>query len=137
MTENIDTLMRECSIKKSKIDLLKLKILQHKKECQARNNALKKEKENISKNYQQLKEKMNRFREEEERRLKELTNNSRNAVEKLKQYLALGEKILKTAELCRRLETEKQKVLPFYETTVDENQISEEMKNQFQQLTPE
>jgi len=31
---------------------------------------LKKEKENISKNYQELKEKMGRFREEEERRLK-------------------------------------------------------------------
>lgn len=44
MTENIDNLARECNIKKSKIDLLKLKILQHKKECSSRNNALKKEK---------------------------------------------------------------------------------------------
>jgi dynein regulatory complex subunit 2 len=49
----------------------------------------------------------------------------------------LGERILKTAELCRRLETEKEKVLPFYESTVDENEISEELKNQFQELTPE
>jgi len=46
---------------------------------------------------------MNRFREEEERRLKELTNNSRNAVQKLKEYKSLGERILATAELCRRL----------------------------------
>lgn len=44
MTESIDNYARECNIKKSKIDLLKLKILQHKKECSARNNALKKEK---------------------------------------------------------------------------------------------
>lgn len=65
MTENLDSLSREIGIKKSKIDLLKLKILQHKKECSARNNALKKEKENISKNYQELKEKMNKFRDEE------------------------------------------------------------------------
>jgi hypothetical protein len=42
-------------------------------------------------------------------------------VERLKDYLELGERILKTAELCRRLETEKEKVLPFYESTVDEN----------------
>lgn len=90
MTQKIDELVRKISTKKSKIDLLKLKILQHKKECQARNNALKKEKENILRNYQELKEKMNRFRDEEERRLKELTNNSRNAVEKLKDYLELG-----------------------------------------------
>lgn len=66
-----------------------------------------------------------------------MTNNSRNAVEKLKEYLELGERILKTAELCRRQETEKEKVLPFYETTVDESEISEEHKNQFQELTPE
>lgn len=84
MTLSIDGLNRQIYTKKSKIDLYKLKILQHKKECSAKNNALRKEKENISKNYQELKEKMNRFREEEERRLKELTNNSRNAVEKLK-----------------------------------------------------
>lgn len=54
-TESIDNFARDCNIKKSKIDLLKLKILQHKKECSSRNNALKKEKENISKNYQELK----------------------------------------------------------------------------------
>jgi hypothetical protein len=28
-------------------------------------------------------------------------------------------------------------VLPFYESTVDESEISEELKNQFQELTPE
>ena len=32
----------------------------------------------------------------------------------LNDYKKLGEKILKTAELCRKLETEKEKVLPFY-----------------------
>jgi len=42
MTQNIDELVRKISTKKSKIDLLKLKILQHKKECGARNNALRK-----------------------------------------------------------------------------------------------
>jgi hypothetical protein len=31
----------------------------------------------------------------------------------------LGEKILKTAELCRKLETEKEKVLPFYQSDPD------------------
>ena len=68
---------------------------------------------------------MKKFREEESRRLKELTNNSRNAVLKLKEYSTLGEKILKTAELCRRLETEKEKVLPFYEDSVDPAEIPE------------
>jgi hypothetical protein len=64
MTIKINELDRNIIRKRSKIDLLKIKILQHKKESSARNNALKKEKDNISKNYQELKEKMNRFREE-------------------------------------------------------------------------
>lgn len=45
---------------------------------------------------------MTKFREEESRRLKELVGNSRNAVIKLTEHKELGEKILKTAELCRR-----------------------------------
>lgn len=59
-------------------------------------------------------------------------NNSRNAVLKLKEYTAVGEKIIKTAELCRRLETEKEKVLPFYESSVEESDIPEELRPIFQ-----
>jgi hypothetical protein len=40
-------------------------------------------------------------------------------MDKLKEYQRLGEKILKTAELCRKLETEKEKVLPFYQSDQD------------------
>lgn len=135
--KNINTLNRQIATKKVKIDQYKLKILQHKKECSARNAALKKEKDNISKNYQELKLKMTKFRDEEEKRRKELSNNSRNAVERLKEYEALGEKILKTAELCRRHETEKEKVLPFFEGSVEENEIPEDFKQSFTELTPE
>lgn len=57
-----------------------------------------------------------------------MVNNSRNAVLKLKDYETIGERILKTAELCRRLETEKEKVLPFMESTVDESEIPQNLK---------
>lgn len=70
---------------------------------------------------------MLKFREEQSRRLKELVNNSRNAVQRLTEYKDLGEKILKTAELCRRLETEKEKVIPFYEGTVNESEIPKDI----------
>ena len=70
---------------------------------------------------------MLKFREDESKRLIELVNNSRNTVLKLKEYQDLGEKILKTAELCRRLETEKEKVVPFYESSFDESEIPEEL----------
>ncbi len=40
-------------------------------------------------------------------------------MDRLTDYQRLGEKILKTAELCRKLETEKEKVLPFYQSDPD------------------
>merc|ERR1712193_38799 len=57
---------------------------------------------------------MNRFRNEEKKRLTDLTQNARGCILSLKDQLALAEKILKTAELCRKFETEREKVLPFY-----------------------
>ena len=42
--------------------------------------------------------------------------NSKQCMDTLTGYQKLGEKILKTAELCRKLETEKEKVLPFYQS---------------------
>lgn len=57
--------------------------------------------------------------------------NSRNAVLTLKNNLGLGERILKTAELCRRLETEREKVLPFYDTSVEDEHIPEDLKKDF------
>ena len=59
---------------------------------------------------------MNASREKEEKRLGDLTTNSKSCMDRLKDYEKLGTKILKTAELCRKLETEKEKVLPFYQS---------------------
>ena len=54
-------------------------------------------------------------------------------MKKLSDYAELGEKILKTAELCRRLETEKEKVLPFYKSSVDEiTEIPEDLRTVFE-----
>ena len=61
----------------------------------------------------------------EEKRLGDLTTNTKNCMDTLKDYQKLGEKILKTAELCRKLETEKEKVLPFYQSdeVIDEKKL--------------
>ena len=66
------------------------------------------------KHYHDLKRKMANQRNEKDNRLGTLSTNSLACMETLKGYQALGERILKTAELCRKLETEKEKVLPFY-----------------------
>lgn len=68
----------------------------------------------IYNHYKKLKQNMNKQRDEKERHIGMLAMNSLKCMETLREYQSLGEKILKTAELCRKLETEKEKVLPFY-----------------------
>ena len=62
---------------------------------------------------------MTKQREEKEQHLGTLASNSLKCMETLRDYQTLGEKILKTAELCRKLETEKERVLPFYQSDPD------------------
>lgn len=69
--------------------------------------------------YHALKKKMAHLRDDKEKHLGQLALDSLNCMNKLREYQHLGEKILKTAELCRKLETEKEKVLPFYASDPD------------------
>jgi hypothetical protein len=74
------------------------------------------EKMSIRNHYDNLKAKMTRQREDKEKHLGQVSLSALNCIEILNGYKKLGEKILKTAELCRKLETEKEKVLPFYDS---------------------
>lgn len=65
------------------IDKLRYEFNKTSKEAIERNKALENEKMIVSKHYSELKRKMIQFRESEVRRLTELTNNSRNCVNKL------------------------------------------------------
>jgi dynein regulatory complex subunit 2 len=78
-----------------------------------------KERMSIRIHYDNLKAKMTRQRDDKEKHLGQLSLSALNCIEILNGYKKLGEKILKTAELCRKLETEKEKVLPFYESDPD------------------
>lgn len=78
-----------------------------------------KERMSMREHYDNLKGKMTRQRDDKEKHLGSLSLSALNCIENLTIYKNLGEKILKTAELCRKLETEKEKVLPFYESDPD------------------
>ncbi len=86
-------------------------------ECDERNSHLRHEKENLVTHYAELKGKMNVYRSDETKRLTDLCMNSRTCIQSLKKQLTLGEGILKLAEQCARYETEREKVIPFYQST--------------------
>ena len=115
-SDEIDKYQRKINATKTQTQFLTLKIQQNKKECEERNQQLYRERTKIMTQYKNLKKAMNNTRDKEEKRLGDLTTNSKKCMDRLKEYQGLGTKILKTAELCRKLETEKEKVLPFYQS---------------------
>ena len=96
-----------------------LKAAQVKRENDDRNDSLNLERVQIIKHYHALKKKMATLRAQKEENLGTLVTNSLTCMKTLRGYESLGERILKTAELCRKLETEKEKVLPFYTSDPD------------------
>lgn len=105
---------------------LKIKIKQNQEDWEQKNKSIKEEKEKINKSYKILKAKMNQFRNGQLEMLTNLVKNSFNCNIKLESYIKISEKILKLAEICRRLETEKEKIVPYYSTidNLDDNNIN-------------
>lgn len=120
----IDEMMKKITRAKEKIKLMSLKVFQMEKEFEEKNNKIKCENDEIGKNFLELKNKMFSFRNEERKKLTRLSCYSKNAVDNLTETSKLGERILKYAELCRRLEFEAEKILPFYTNSIQE-EISE------------
>lgn len=98
------------------------------KEYDEKNLALKEEKDAIQSQFQALKKRMNLFREQERVRLTELTLLSNNVIKTLRGKLEKAEMIIKLAEMNRKLETEEEKVMPFYDESPPPNVNSKQMQ---------
>lgn len=128
--EKLNALEKEVLAKKKKVEKnneelkqLKIKIKQNNEDWDLKNQSLKNEKEKIMKSYRILKDKLIAFRNNQREKLKKLVKNSWDCETKLKSYIKLAEKILKLAEISRRLEIEKEKILPYYENSdIEQNE---------------
>ncbi|KAJ3124658.1 Dynein regulatory complex subunit 2 [Nowakowskiella sp. JEL0407] len=105
------------------ISHLKAKLSFNSREYEDRNRLLREEKEAVGVHFQELKVKMNLYREGEMRKLTRLMVLSDRVIRELMGKVEKAEKILKLAEMNRKLETEEERVLPFYESSAgdDEN----------------
>mmetsp|Transcript_4115 Transcript_4115/g.5564 ORF Transcript_4115/g.5564 Transcript_4115/m.5564 type:complete len:523 (-) Transcript_4115:126-1694(-) len=89
----------------------------NREECKSRNKILAQQREIVSQHCRNLKAKISKLRGQEKQRLEELTVRSRSAQKKNEKNVEVAEKILALMETARKMETEREKVLPFYETT--------------------
>jgi len=115
---------QENKIRKRKILKLERNLKYMKKEieinrklCNSRNNALKEQKEEVAGHCRNLKARMAKLRNNEKRLLMQLTVHSREANKVNDGNVTTAERILKLMEAARKMETEREKVLPFYDST--------------------
>jgi hypothetical protein len=93
----------------------KTKLGTNAKEFEERNRSLREEKEAIQRQYHGLKRRMVQLRAQEHRKLIDLAQTSQQSLRELRERVAKAEDIIRLSEMNRKLETEVEKVLPFYE----------------------
>ncbi|XP_010288364.1 PREDICTED: coiled-coil domain-containing protein 65, partial [Phaethon lepturus] len=94
----------------------------HLRESGEQNRRAWEEKERVLRQLQELKSEMNQARAEAHGGLARLTAQSSAALRVLARVLEKAQRILRLAEMCRRLETEQEKVLPFYPSSLAEGE---------------
>ncbi|XP_003385231.1 PREDICTED: coiled-coil domain-containing protein 65-like [Amphimedon queenslandica] len=97
---------------------VKTKLSSNSKETEIRLRAIRNDRETVLAHFRELKAEMIKSRENERSNLTKLTIQSNEAIKELEKQQAMGEKILKLTEMNRKLETEEEKVLPFYSTSL-------------------
>ncbi|VDI16575.1 Hypothetical predicted protein [Mytilus galloprovincialis] len=120
--QEIDSQMRRINKLSDNISQLKKKMMANAKECEERNKQLKEEREKMLAHFQDLKAQMNKLRERERDKLTKMTLESNSAMKELKRQNEKVTVILKLAEMCRKLETEEEKVLPFYASSLTQEE---------------
>jgi len=108
----------------------KAKMQANVKEAGERNKALRQEKDAIAKHFFNLKKQMNHYHAGQEARLLDITKTVQKAKSKLKNRQGLAERILTQAEIARKTETEREKVVPFYTSSVEDLEQSVEAQNE-------
>ena len=109
----IEKRMRRIDRTQEQLAFLKAKAKATETEWKERNETLRKEKENMTRHYRELTRKMRESRDVERGRLHALVEASAEASKSVDAKIAKAEKILKLAEMARKLETEQEKINPF------------------------
>jgi hypothetical protein len=117
--------------KAAEISHWRRKIKNNERESKESNDRLRTEKENLSLHFRELKATMAQFRVAENRKLAEISVAFENAIKRMSEQLKLAEKILKYAEMTRKMETEREEVMPFPKSIVE---TDPEIMRQMQQF---
>merc|ERR1712129_566562 len=106
----IETLMKRIEILQQQLSFWKKKISTNDKESNEKIKTLEADKKTLTTQYRTLKNKMSKFRKTQTDRLSNVVSAARETNAKNSEILAMGERILKYAEIATKLQTEKEQV---------------------------
>ncbi|KAM6981394.1 dynein regulatory complex subunit 2 [Aplochiton taeniatus] len=116
--QEIDTQMRRLQKMQDSISVLRARLSSSQKESDGSARGLRATREEVTLQARQLKAQLNNARAAQRIQLANLTIHSNAAAKKLQAVITKGERLLRLAEMCRKLETEHEKVLPFYNSSL-------------------
>lgn len=117
-SKEIEAQMKKIQRLQDSIIILKGKIMVHSRESEEQNQDIRDDKELVLVQLQKLKAQRTQARGVSQENLVRLTLESNATLKALRRTVDKGEKILKLAEICRKFETEEEKVLPFYSSVL-------------------
>ncbi|KAM6188887.1 LOW QUALITY PROTEIN: dynein regulatory complex subunit 2 [Sarcoramphus papa] len=121
-SREIETQAKKLQKLQDLVTATKGRIAAHLRENQEQNRRMREEKERVLGQLQELKNEMNQARAKAHGGLARLTAQSGAALKALARVVEKAQRVLRLAEMCRRLETEEEKVLPFYPSSLAEGE---------------
>jgi len=126
----IEALMKRIETLQTQLTFWKKKIGSNDRERTAQIEALRKNKTGLMGQYRSLKAKMSKFRKTQNERLSNVVTSARETNELNADILSSGQRILKYAEIATKLQTEREKVLPFENIEQTQAQNIDDAQNQ-------
>ncbi|XP_038199356.1 dynein regulatory complex subunit 2 [Arvicola amphibius] len=136
-SKEIEMQMKKIQKLQEAIGILKGKITAHSRESEWQNQCIRNDKELVHVQLRKLKAQRTQARGVSQENLVKLTLESNATLKDLKKVVEKGEKILKLAEICRKFETEEEKVLPFYSSVLTPMEQEEVERQNPEDLTEE
>lgn len=136
-SKEIEMQMKKIQKLQEAIGILKGKITAHSRESEWQNQCIRNDKELVHVQLRKLKAQRTQARGVSQENLVKLTLESNATLKDLKKVVEKGEKILKLAEICRKFETEEEKVLPFYSSVLTPMEQEEVERQNQEDLTEE
>ncbi|KAM6330587.1 dynein regulatory complex subunit 2 isoform 1-T1 [Alca torda] len=121
-SRDIETHVKKLQKLQDLVSATKGQIAAHLRESEEQNRHMRERKEKLLRQLQELRSEMNQARAKAHGSLARLTAQSGAALKTLAQVVEKGQRVLRLAEMCRRLETEEEKVLPFYPSSLAEGE---------------